>query len=65
MGKVTGLGGVFFKARDPGALGAWYRDCLGVPVEEGRFAVFRWRDHEDPDRPGSTVWSVFPDDTKY
>jgi predicted enzyme related to lactoylglutathione lyase len=31
---VTGLGGVFFRARDPGALRAWYEDTLGVPAEE-------------------------------
>ena len=65
MRRVTGLGGAFFKARNPRALGEWYRDRLGVPVEEGGFAVFRWRDHADPERPGSTVWAVFPDDTAY
>lgn len=33
MAKVVGLGGVFFKARDPQALGQWYADRLGVPVQ--------------------------------
>jgi hypothetical protein len=34
--RVLGIGGVFFKARDPKALAAWYRKHLGVPVEEGQ-----------------------------
>lgn len=63
--RVTGLGGVFFKARDQKVLGDWYRRHLGIDVQDGGWAVFRWRDHEDASRPGSTVWSVFPEDTAY
>lgn len=37
--RVTGLGGVFFKARDQKALGEWYRKHLGIPVEDGGWAV--------------------------
>src|SRR5580692_5899931 len=33
MERILGIGGVFFKARDPKALAAWYREHLGVPVE--------------------------------
>ncbi len=65
MTRVTGLGGAFFKAKDPDKLGAWYRDLLGVPVEDGRYAVFEWRHTENPERLGSTVWAVFPADTEY
>lgn len=36
MEKVLGIGGVFFKARDPKALAAWYREHLGVPVDPGQ-----------------------------
>ena len=36
MERILGIGGVFFKARDPKALAAWYREHLGVPVEEGQ-----------------------------
>lgn len=61
MARVTGIGGVFLKARDPAALGAWYREHLGVPVEEGGWAVFRW----GGDVSGSTVWALFPDETEY
>jgi len=63
--RVTGVGGVFFKARDPATLGEWYRSHLGIGVQDGGWAVFRWRDHEDASRPGTTVWSLFPDSTEY
>src|SRR5262245_10401457 len=56
--RVTGIGGVFFKAKDPAALGAWYRDNLGlVPqASAGNNPVFEWREREDPGRVGNTVW---------
>ena len=63
--RVTGLGGVFFKARDASALAAWYREHLGLPVEEGGWAVLRWREADDASRQGSTVWAVFGEDTDY
>jgi predicted enzyme related to lactoylglutathione lyase len=59
MHKVLGVGGIFFRARDPKALGVWYRDHLGIEVESWGGAVFRW------DAPGSTVWSPFKADTTY
>ena len=64
MQKVRGIGGVFFKAKDPAALGAWYRDNLGVPVEEWGGCGFKWSDH-DAKGTASTVWSPFPEDTTY
>jgi predicted enzyme related to lactoylglutathione lyase len=57
MERVTGIGGVFFKARDPAALGAWYRDHLGIDVQPWGGAAFEGE--------GTTAWSVFPADTKY
>jgi predicted enzyme related to lactoylglutathione lyase len=59
MERATGIGGVFFKSKDPAALGAWYRDHLGLELEAGQDAVsvFRWTD-------GTTTWSAFPDDTR-
>lgn len=64
--QVTGIGGVFFKARDPAALGAWYREKLGVPVRDpGTWGLFEWRERQDQSRPGVTVWSLFPADTRY
>ena len=42
MKRVTGIGGVFFKARDPKALGAWYHTHLGIAVEESEYGKFGW-----------------------
>ena len=62
MARVLGIGGVFFKARDPAALMGWYRDVLGLDVADWGGAVFR------PDamaaHPGAaTVFSAFDADT--
>jgi catechol 2,3-dioxygenase-like lactoylglutathione lyase family enzyme len=60
MAKVIGFGGIFFKARDPQALRAWYAEHLGMPV--GDFgAMFE----EDASRPGCTLWSPFGAETDY
>lgn len=64
MRRVTGLGGVFFKAQDPAALARWYRDRLGLPLGDDGTATFRWTDaaaQED----GRTVWAPFPLDSEY
>ena len=63
--RVTGIGGVFFKARDPKALSAWYREKLGLAVKDGaEWSLFEWRERENPG-VGTTVWSLFRSDTKY
>lgn len=62
MKRVTGIGGIFFKARDPKALAAWYRDHLGLNVEDWGGAVFRWAEDS---ATGTTVWSPFQHDTEY
>ena len=65
MEHVTGIGGIFFKAKDPKALAEWYVKHLGVPFkpEEGG-TVFHWDDDPKTDG-GMTIWSAFPDTTKY
>jgi predicted enzyme related to lactoylglutathione lyase len=55
--RVTGIGGVFFRASDPVALSAWYGQHLGVPVDEAGHAIFP--------ESRNTVWSPFPMDTNY
>jgi predicted enzyme related to lactoylglutathione lyase len=56
---VLGIGGVFFKAKDPKALAAWYAEHLGVPVAAGEtYAPFS-EEHAE------TVWATFPQDAKY
>ncbi len=56
--RVTGIGGVFIKARDPQALRAWYRDHLGIDVQVWGGAAFHWADAEGKPTPGSTAWMV-------
>lgn len=65
MKRVTGIGGIFFKAKDPKALGQWYRTHLGIDVAEWGGAAFRWNGPDNPTGTGTTVWSPFKDDTSY
>jgi predicted enzyme related to lactoylglutathione lyase len=62
MAQVIGLGGVFFRADDPQALGAWYRQWLGVPVEHPYGASLP---HSALSGKGSSVWAPFPRETTY
>lgn len=62
MAKVIGVGGVFFKAEDPGALGAWYAKWLEVPVEAPYGASLH---PGTMPRGGFTVWCPFARDTEY
>jgi predicted enzyme related to lactoylglutathione lyase len=64
MERVTGLGGVFFKAENPEQLYAWYEKHLGLKRNQG-CVIFQWRHADDPDKKGTTVWSLFKKDTKY
>lgn len=64
MRRVTGLGGVFFKAEKPEQLYQWYEKHLGIKREpHGQGAAFRWRD--DGDAEGLTAWAIFTKDTDY
>jgi predicted enzyme related to lactoylglutathione lyase len=58
MNRVTGIGGIFFKAKDPEALRAWYREHLGIDVQDWGGAAFTWADADGKPMPGTTVWSV-------
>lgn len=65
MAKVTGVGGIFFKARDLDSLRNWYQDYLGVPFDkEGGWSFF-WRELNQPQHVGRTVWGPFPAETTY
>ena len=56
MERVAGIGGLFLRASDPAALGAWYRECLGIDADE----------HGLWDQPaGPTVVAAFESDTDY
>ena len=58
MNRVTGIGGIFFKAKDAVALRAWYQKHLGIDVQEWGGAAFRWADADGKPAPGTTIWSV-------
>lgn len=63
MERVQGIGGIFFKAKDPEALADWYRTNLGVPAEDGQtYATFSAGTSGQPEQ---TVWSTFAADTDY
>jgi len=62
MARITGFGGLFFKAKDPKALAAWYRDTLGIAIEEYGAAMLRY---DAPGHPEFVVWNPFGEDTKY
>jgi catechol 2,3-dioxygenase-like lactoylglutathione lyase family enzyme len=64
MERVTGLGGVFLKADEPERMYQWYEKHLGLAREQG-VVLFHWRQAGDPEKPGMTVWSLFPRDSKY
>jgi predicted enzyme related to lactoylglutathione lyase len=59
MERVTGIGGVFQRSRDPAALAAWYAEHLGLDVEDWHGAVLRASGGE------TLVWAAFPSDTEY
>ena len=64
MENVTGIGGVFIKAKDATALAAWYKENLGINFFEGNYTAFRWN-NENPAVPGTTVFSFFKEDSSY
>ncbi len=62
--KVTGIGGVFFKCKDPKAVNEWYKTHLGFDTTPYGTS-FEWRDSEDSAKKGLTQWNPFAQDTKY
>ena len=59
MQRVTGIGGVFLRSRDPAQLAAWYAEHLGLDVEDWHGSVLRTSGGE------TLVWATFPADTEY
>ncbi len=62
-GRVTGIGGVFLRCRDPKAMNDWYQQHLGFPVTS-HGVTFLWTD-EVPEGTGMTTWSAFSENTDY
>lgn len=65
MKRVTGIGGIFFKAADAPALRDWYRTHLGIPVESWGGAAFPWHDGQGQPTGGSTTWQISGGDSAY
>lgn len=66
MERVTGIGGIFFKANNVPQMKEWYEKHLGIQyADKDGGASFYWREDENPEKRGYTVWSIFPKDTQY
>jgi predicted enzyme related to lactoylglutathione lyase len=61
MKRVTGIGGIFFKAKDAPALREWYNRHLGIDVQSWGGAAFSWTDADDKPYAGTTIWSIGPE----
>ena len=64
MKRVTSLGGIFFKCKDVQKLKAWYGEHLGLDVTDYG-TNFEWRQIDDPEKKGMTIWSPFKESTTY
>lgn len=63
-GRITGIGGIFFKCEDPQKVKDWYQQKLGM-ITDQYGALFEFRQANDPDLEGYTQWSPFKSDTDY
>jgi predicted enzyme related to lactoylglutathione lyase len=65
MKRVTGIGGIFIKAKDPQAMYAWYEKHLGIARDPtAQAGMFTWLD-KDSGEEGQTIWSLFEKSTNY
>ncbi len=62
VGHVTGVGGIFFKSKDPKALQQWYHDVLGLEIKPWGGAMLAY---DAPGHPSVVVWSPFGEKTDY
>ncbi len=63
-GKVTGIGGIFFKSKDPGKINQWYNENLGLVTNEYG-SMFEFRLADKPEEKGYLQWSPFSEKTDY
>lgn len=64
MKRVTGIGGIFFKCKDPETMKKWYRDHLGINMNDYG-STFVYEDRGEAGRKAILQWSPFPEDTTY
>jgi len=65
MAKIIGLGGIFFKAKSPAELANWYKQYLGVDIQEWGGAVFPWQSLPKLNSGASNIWAPFEEKTDY
>ena len=65
MRRVTGIGGVFFKCKDPKKVTEWYQKHLGLEDSTPYGATFEWFETADSTKTAMTQWTPFPESTKY
>ncbi len=65
VAKVVGIGGVFFKCKDPKQIKEWYKNQLGMDISPYYGAKFEWREKDYPSNIGTTLWTPFNEKTNY
>jgi predicted enzyme related to lactoylglutathione lyase len=63
-GRITGIGGIFFKCDDPQKMREWYRDQFGL-ITDDYGALFEFRLSNEPDKLGYLQWSTMSQDSKH
>jgi len=63
-GRILGIGGVFFKSANRNQMRDWYSQHLGL-ADKGGGVMLPWREHDDPQKQHTTVWTIFPASTGY
>src|SRR5215470_12471503 len=64
QGRIVGIGGIFFKSANQQQAKEWYAKHFGF-VDSGYGVMLPWREKDNPEKEQMTIWSVFPDSTKY
>lgn len=64
MKRVTGIGGVFFRCKDPQQMKNWYQTHLGLETDQWG-TNFEWRQADEPDRKGFTQWSPVAENSTF
>ena len=65
MERVTGIGGVFLKAKDPKTLASWYDKHFGLSFGDNTYINFNWVNENNPAVPGNTVFAFFKEESTY
>ena len=63
-GRILGIGGVFFRSANRDQTREWYAKHLGI-ADKGQGAMLPWREHDDPQKEHTTVWTVFSNSSNY